>query len=133
MGRTTHIVNCVIENRSRILLLKRSQESKYPREWSGISGKVEENEEPLETAFEQIKEQVGLGKDKIRLVKEVDPLKFTGGGRNWIIHMFLFKSKNREVEVSSKYTDHKWMSPRSIEKYDTVPKFKKILELLGLR
>ena len=64
--RSTRIVTSFIKNSNKLLILKRSDKVRSMRGlWSGVSGIIENNEEPLNRAKIEILEEIGIKKDKI--------------------------------------------------------------------
>ena len=134
----TKVVTCLLENNGEILILKRSEKvGTYHELWGGIAGFVEENEEPQETAVKEIKEEVGIEKKDLLLVKKEDAIKFTDlyGGKlyDWIVYSFLFHIKDRDkIQIDREHTEFRWVKPSELKKYDTVPRFKEIvLKIFG--
>ena len=70
--RSTRIVTSFIKNNNKLLILKRSNKVKSMKGlWSGISGIIEKNENPLDRAKIEIFEEVGITENKITLVKAI--------------------------------------------------------------
>ena len=68
--RATKIVTSFIRDNDKLLILKRSDKVKSMKGlWAGISGIIENNEEPLSRAKIEIFEEVGITEDKINLIK----------------------------------------------------------------
>lgn len=132
------VVTCLLENNGEILILKRSEEvGTYQELWGGVAGFVEGNEEPQETAIKEIKEEVGIEKKDLLLVKKEDVIKFTDlyGDKlyEWIVYPFLFHIKDRgKIQIDWEHTEFRWVKPSELKKYDTVPRFKEIvLKIFG--
>ena len=132
------VVTCLLENNREILILRRSEEVGTYRElWGGVAGFVEENEEPQETAVKEIKEEVGIEKKDLLLVKEEDAIKFSNLYEDklyeWIVYPFLFHIKDRDkIQIDWEHTEFRWVKPSELKKYDTVPRFKEIvLKIFG--
>jgi 8-oxo-dGTP pyrophosphatase MutT (NUDIX family) len=128
----------LINNEGKILILKRSNKVKtYKGLWGGVAGYVEENEEPYDTAIKEIKEEVGLKKGDISIVKQLDPIVFTDyydkKRYDWKIFVFLFRiRKKSKIIIDWEHTDYRWIIPSEIVKYDTVPHLKEVIfKLLG--
>ena len=125
----TDVVTCIIENDGDILILKRSEEvGTYKELWGGVAGFVEENEEPYNAAIKEIKEEIGIDKDDVLLVKKANEIKFTDlyGDKfyDWVVHPFLFHIKDRDlIKIDWEHTEYKWIKPEDIKKYETVPRF----------
>ena len=85
----------LINNKGKLLILKRSDKVKtYRGLWGGVAGYIEDNEEPYDAAIKEIREEVGIEKEKIRFIKKLDPIEFNdfnnGENYNWKIFSFLF-------------------------------------------
>jgi len=131
------VVSCLLMNEDgEILILKRSDKVKtYKDCWSAITGYVEENEEPINTAYKEIREEVGLEKKDIFLLKEGKPIVFTDFYNEkrfeWIVHPFLFKTLNKgKIQIDWEHTNYSWIKPDEIVKFRTVPRLKNVV--LGL-
>jgi len=132
------VVTCLLENNGEILILKRSEEvGTYQELWGGVAGFVEEDEDPRETAVKEIKEEAGIEKKDLLLVKKEDAIKFTDlyGDKlyDWIVYPFLFHIKDRDkIQIDREHTEFRWVKPSELKKYDTVPRFKEIvLKIFG--
>ena len=74
--RSTKIVTSFIKNDNKLLILKRSDKVRSMKGlWSGVSGIIENNEDPADRAKIEIFEEVGIRKDKIILVKSMEKMK----------------------------------------------------------
>jgi 8-oxo-dGTP pyrophosphatase MutT (NUDIX family) len=132
------VVTCLLENNGEILILKRSEEvGTYQELWGGVAGFVEEDEDPRETAVKEIKEEVGIEKKDLLLVKKEDDIKFTDLYEDklyeWVVYPFLFHIKDRgKIQIDREHTEFRWVKPSELKKYDTVPRFKEIvLKIFG--
>jgi len=133
----TSVVTCVLKDSSgKILILKRSNKvGTYKGLWSGVSGYVEENEKPKDTAYKEISEEVGLNKKEVKLVKNSDPIEFSdvcdSKSYNWKIFPFLFEVlKKDKINIDWEHSDYDWIDPVDIEKFDTVPHFLDVVSSL---
>jgi 8-oxo-dGTP pyrophosphatase MutT (NUDIX family) len=114
---------------NKILLLKRSNQVKtYKGFWAGISGYVEKKEKPLETAIKEIGEETGLPPTDFKMIKRGKAIHFRsryeGKVFHWIIHPFLFCTATKNIRIDWEHVDYKWVLPKDISKYRTVPKLK---------
>ena len=130
----TQVVTVLLINeKEKLLILKRSNKVRtYKGLWGGVAGYVEENEKPYDTAIKEIKEEVGLEKDDIEFIKQLDPISFTDFYEekryDWTIFPFLFKIKEkRKIKIDWEHSKYKWISPSQIQKFDTVPHLKEIV------
>jgi 8-oxo-dGTP pyrophosphatase MutT (NUDIX family) len=74
--RSTRIVTSFIKDNDKFLILKRSNKVKTMKGlWAGISGIIENNEEPLNRAKIEIFEELGISEDKIKFLKSASKMK----------------------------------------------------------
>ncbi len=123
----------LLNEEGKLLILKRSEKVRtYKGQWGGVAGYVEENEKPFDTAIKEIKEEVGLRKNDINLVKQYGPVEFTdfyeGDYYDWKIYVFVFIiKKNSKINIDWEHIEKKWISPSEIGEYNTVPFLKDIV------
>ena len=129
--RYTKIVTSFIKDNDKLLILKRSDQVKSMKGlWAGISGIIENDEEPLERAKIEIFEEVGITEDKITLVKTTEEMRVNSPqykNHEWEIFPFLFVSKNPTVKLNWENSDFKWIDVDELENYETVPSLQKVL------
>jgi len=122
----THVVTCFLEHDGKIPLFRRSQRvGTYKGKWAGISGYIKAGNSPLDQALEELREETGLNREDIQLVKEGQPLEVIDEqlGRKWIVHPYRFRVLNPEkIVVDWEHTEMKWIDPKDIGKHETVPK-----------
>lgn len=118
-----HVVTCFLEHQKLILILRRSAKvGTYKRAWAGVSGFVET--EPLDQAYTEIREETGLFKSSIKLIQAGKPVEIIDNDlhRKWIVHPFLFHVTDPErLKIDWEHTEFKWIKPRDLSKYKTVP------------
>jgi 8-oxo-dGTP pyrophosphatase MutT (NUDIX family) len=122
------VVSCLLMDKNKkILILKRSDKVRtYKGCWSAIAGYVEENERPIDTAFKEIREEVGLEKEDVSLIKRGDPIVFSdvyeGEKYDWRVFPFLFETREKDkIHIDWEHIEYLWISPKNIVKFDTVP------------
>ena len=129
--RSTKIVTSFIRDNDKLLILKRSDKVKSMKGlWAGISGIIENDEEPLERAKIEIFEEVGITEDKISLIKATDEMRIHSPqykNHEWEIFPFLFESDNPTVKLNWENSDFKWINVEELENYETVPSLQKVL------
>lgn len=122
-----HVVSCFLKHGDKILILKRSPSvGSYPGRWAAVSGYIEGEERPLERAYQEILEEVGLEKEKLTLLASGEPLPIDG--EPWIVHPFLFEVSDGTIKLDWEHVDYKWINPEDISKYETVPKLNEALK-----
>jgi 8-oxo-dGTP pyrophosphatase MutT (NUDIX family) len=101
--------------------------------WAGISGIIEKNEIPLTRAKIEIREEVGISEDKIRLVKAAERLKVNSPqyeNHEWEIFPFLFEVKNPDIKLNWENSEYTWITIDELKNYNTVPNLEKVLQNL---
>ena len=134
MGKGTlgekKVVTCFLESDGEILILRRSgQVGTYQGRWAGISGYIETTAD--EQALTEIEEETGLGKEELQLVKKGEPLPIEDEklGVRWVVHPYLFHIKDRDkIIIDWEHKETRWINPKDIGSYQTVPKLKETLE-----
>ncbi|BDQ31354.1 MAG: NUDIX domain-containing protein [Nitrosopumilus sp.] len=129
--RSTKIVTSFIRNNEKLLILKRSDKVKSMKGlWAGISGIIENNEEPLKRAKIEIFEEVGITEDKITLVKSAEGMRVNSPqyeNHEWEIYPFLFEVENTEIELNWENSEFEWIDIKELENYETVPSLQQVL------
>ncbi|MFH1774048.1 MAG: NUDIX domain-containing protein [Methanobacteriota archaeon] len=121
------VVTVFLRHNKKILILKRSQKvGSYPGRWAGISGFIGENETPLDAARREVREETGAR--KIIVQKEGKYFSVVDEGKTWIVHPFLFDVQSSSLNLDWEHETFKWIAPREITKYKTVPALAEALE-----
>ena len=128
---STKIVTSFIKDDEKLLILKRSNKVKSMKGlWAGVSGIIENNEEPLKRAKIEIFEEIGITEEKIKLIKAVEEMKVNSPqyeNHEWEIFPFLFETKNPTITLNWENSEFKWINVDELEKYETVPNLQKVL------
>ena len=128
---STKIVTSFIKDDEKLLILKRSNKVKTMKGlWAGVSGIIENDEEPLKRAKIEIFEEVGITEEKIKLIKAVEEMKVNSPqyeNHEWEIFPFLFETKNPTITLNWENSEFKWINVDELEKYETVPNLQKVL------
>ena len=101
--RRTNVVTSFLNYNNKILILKRSEKIRTMKGlWSGISGIIENNENPIDRAKIEIFEEVGIKEKEIKLVKKLEKMKIQSQqykNHEWEIFPFLFETKKDNIEL----------------------------------
>ena len=128
---STKIVTSFIKDDEKLLILKRSNKVKTMKGlWAGVSGIIENDEEPLKRAKIEIFEEVGITEEKIKLIKAVEEMKVNSPqyeNHEWEIFPFLFETKNPTIKLNWENSEFKWIDVDELENYETVPNLQKVL------
>ncbi len=127
----THVVTCFLANREgRVLILRRSaQVGTYRGRWGGVAGYLETT--PVEQAYTELSEEVGLDRRDLELLREGEPLEVVDAelGRRWIVHPFLFRVRDTaKIRLDWEHTESRWIEPGEMRSYPTVPGLPEALE-----
>src|SRR5579872_1226413 len=102
--RPTHVVTCFLMRSDmpepRMLIVQRSQRvGSYHGHWAGISGFVEPGITPDEQAFTEIREETGLQRDHVQMLRRGAVVEYSDPelGRHFFIHPFLFAVSTPEA------------------------------------
>ena len=123
------VVTCFLESGGKILLLRRSEQvGSYQGRWAGVSGYIEST--PDEQALVEIEEETGLSGKDIKLIKIGEPLTVEDRemGVRWLVHPFLFHISDRsKIKIDWEHKEGRWINPKDIVNYQTVPMLKETL------
>ena len=112
-----------------MLILHRSQQvGSYRGRWAGVSGYIETTAD--EQALVEIEEETSLGREDLKLIKKGKPLpiKDEGLGIKWVVHPYLFHIKDRnKIKIDWEHKETRWIQPKDIDNYQTVPMLKETL------
>jgi 8-oxo-dGTP diphosphatase len=126
-----NIITVFLEHDKRILILKRSQKVKTMKtKWGGISGYIE-HEEPVKRALQEIAEETGLKNRNVTLLRIGRPLEAVESdkpGITWFVHPFLFSSNTDQIRLDWEHDEYRWINPKEIENYETVPRLEDALD-----
>ncbi len=129
MLRQKRVVSCFLESDGRILLLRRSgRVGTYQGRWAAISGYIEKTAD--EQALTEIAEETGLSGRDIELIRRGQPLEVRDEklGIRWLVHPYLFRVKERgQVSIDWEHEEARWLDPKEIDNYPTVPSLKEAL------
>ncbi len=119
-----HVVTVFVRRDEKVLILRRSDKvGSYRGKWAGVSGSVNGGS-PLMQAMKELEEETGLKGADVRFVKAGREFEVPDGsiGTTWVVHPFLFDAVNLDhFELDWEHSEHKWILPRELELFETVP------------
>lgn len=123
------VVTCFLESNGEVLILRRSQQvGSYQGRWAGVSGYIQTTAD--EQALAEIEEETSLSGEDLKLIKKGKPLPIEDEklGIKWVVHPYLFHIKDRgKIKIDWEHKETKWIDPKDIDNYQTVPKLKETL------
>ena len=134
--RPTHVVTCFLRRNDKrdvlILIVRRSERvGSYHGHWAGISGFVEPNVTPDEQAYTEIREETGLQRDQVHMIRRGIVVEHVDEalGRHFYIHPFLFDVLMPDaIQTDWEATEMRWIIPPQLRDYETVPKLWEVYE-----
>jgi ADP-ribose pyrophosphatase YjhB (NUDIX family) len=125
------VITVFLSHAGKILVLKRSTKvGTYQGHWAGVSGYLERTD-PLEQAYTEISEEVGLGSDQVTLVRRGAPLEVMDHvhDRAWRVYPFLFAVREPErIRLDWENTEMRWIHPGEVSRLQTVPGLAEVLQ-----
>lgn len=121
------VATAVLKKDDKILIVKRGNRvDTFIGKWSCISGRVEKS--PLESIIREIREETGIPEDRIKLIREGNPVFTRGEGLEFKIYPFLFEVEEENIQLNWENVEYRWILPEKIIKYRTVPRLKEVIE-----
>lgn len=129
--RTTRIVTSFLKDDDKFLILKRSKKVKTMKElWAGISGIIENKEEPLSRAKIEIYEELGIKENQLKLINSAEKLRIISPqyqNHEWEVFPFLFEVKNPKIKLNWENSEYRWIAKEELTNYQTVPNLDRVL------
>lgn len=131
----THVVTCFLLRHGvdgdAVLLVRRSDRVRtYRGAWAAVSGYLEPGVTPLDQAYTELREETGLDRDDVALLRTGEPLAFHDAqiDQGWVVHPFLFAiASPDQIRTDWEATDHRWVRPDEVSTYPTVPRLAEAL------
>ncbi len=130
-ARWAPVINCVVRYRDKILLVRRSKSLQlYPGKWNGVAGFLDDRKSLREKVEEEIKEEVGIPKTKIRQIRlgRIFDQEDATYKKTWVVHPVLVDVATNRIRLDWEAMDYQWVSPHGIGKFDLVPFFGTVMK-----
>jgi 8-oxo-dGTP pyrophosphatase MutT (NUDIX family) len=125
------VVTVFLTHCGKLLVLKRSKRvSTYKGHWAGVSGYLEKAG-PLNQAYTEMAEEVGLSAADVTLLSVGKPLEVVDESRDraWRVHPFLFAVHDRgKIRLDWENVEMRWIPPEELAELRTVPALRETLE-----
>lgn len=119
---TKRVATSILLNRDRILILKRSAAvGSFQHYWSGVSGFVEQGEEPLETSQREVEEETGISRASLELLTRAPPHLTEKPDQVFEVYSFLYLCTTDQVRLDWENDEFAWVAPEALRDYRTVP------------
>ncbi|MBC8214828.1 MAG: NUDIX pyrophosphatase [Candidatus Marinimicrobia bacterium] len=90
------------------LLLKRADNVIYPGIWQCVTGKIEQNEKPYQTAIRELHEETGLQPQAMWTIDQVNHYYEAELDRMNFIPIFGVEVSESKISLSDEHTNYKW-------------------------
>lgn len=121
--------NVFVKHEGKYLLLRRSEQKKYaPGFVHPVGGKIEWDEDPLQGALRELKEEANIEVKNLKLeavLTEIRPVK--GAEENWLIFHFSGEYESGEVGETEEGT-LEWFTKEEIVDEHLFPSVKEVIE-----
>lgn len=126
------VLTCFVEYAGKILLLKRSdQVGTYRGLWNSVAGYIDEAV-PLEDKIrEELREELGLGKDAIASLRVGKMYDFfdPGIGKTWfIVPCLATLAAEPHLQLDWEHTEYRWIGPEELGSFPVVPGLERSLQ-----
>ena len=123
--KRTEIVLAVVQCGAHICMARRSELVGTSKGlWSVVTGYVEPRVEPVEQAWTELREELGLQPPDVWLVRSGPSRALTSpaSGKQFLVYPFLFESAaEMAVNLNWEHTDVAWVAPSRLADADSVP------------
>ena len=90
--------------------------------WGVVTGYLEADADPLNQAWTELAEELGLAPPTLSLVRALPPVSLTSGasGKAFLVYPFLFESLSTEVTLNWEHDAVTWAEPSRLREADCV-------------
>lgn len=131
--RRAPVINCVVRYNGKILIVQRSAGMKfYPSFWNGISGFLDDERSVEQKAKDEIREELGIAEKDIITIHEgkVFEQEESSYDKTWLVHPVLVDVDTDNITLDWEAEKYKWIEVVEAKKYNLLPGFDKVLEVL---
>ena len=129
--RYAPVINCVVVCDGKILLVKRNLHMRlYPNYWNGISGFLDDQQSITEKVHEELREELHLLPESIRLVTVMQPLLQEAAeySKTWLIVPVRVEVATDQIELDWEAIEARWFAPEEVQGLRLLPGFSGVLE-----
>jgi ribose 1,5-bisphosphate isomerase len=123
--RPIEVVLAVVRCGDLICVARRSQAVGTSRgQWSVVTGYVEAGIDPVEQAWVEVAEELGLQPPELHLCSQLPavPLTSTTSGKAFVVYPLLFEcSSTSDVVLNWEHDAVEWVEPTRLDQPDCVP------------
>lgn len=114
------MVAVVLQWRGRVGLFRRSQAVSHDRgRWHCITGYLEPGASAFHRAVAEIREETGLGREKLLFIDRGPILKIPDSqGMVWTVHTFAAETHDRRLKLNWEHDSFRWVRPEKVLRFD---------------
>ena len=134
-ARWAPVINCVLKYKNKILVVERTKNLNfYPGYWNGISGFLDDQRSLNQKVFDELKEELGIHKTKIKKIKlgEIFDQEETKYKKTWIVHPVLVEVETDKIKLDWEARNYQWLAVEEVWKLKLLPGFGEVLKRLEL-
>lgn len=131
--RWAPVVNCVVENGGKILLVRRSKDMRlYPGFWNGVSGFLDDNKGLEEKVREELREELSIQAEDITSITlgQIFDQDAPEYNKTWIVHPVLVAVKETAIQLDWEAERYMWVTIEETKQMDLLPGFGLVLDAL---
>lgn len=128
--RYAPVINTVVTHGGKILLVRRSPDMRlYPNYWSGVSGFLDDASGIEDKVYEELHEELGLGKNDVGELTIARPLRQEAPEYNktWFVVPVLAVVTMDKVKLDWEAAEAKWFDPNEAKSLKLLPGFAEVL------
>jgi len=95
------------------LILKRSENKRYPSIWQSVTGKIDSEEKPVDAAYRETKEETGLSPQKLWSIDTVNYYYDPKRNIMNLIPVFGMLVDTQDITLSDEHQEYKWLNFQS--------------------
>ena len=130
-ARWAPVINCVLRYRGKILVVQRSTNLNfYPGYWNGISGFLDDQKSLKEKAAEELKEELGIPKTRIKkiVLGEIFDQEEPKYKKTWIVHPMLIEVSTDKIKLDWEARNYLWTNIQKAKTLNLLPGFDEVLK-----
>lgn len=134
-ARWAPVINCVLKYKNKILVVERNRKLNfYPGYWNGISGFLDDQGSLTEKVLDEIKEELGLPRSKIKriLVGEIFDKDEPRYKKTWVVHPVLVEVRTDQIKLDWEAKNYQWLTLQEAKRLRLMPGFREVLKKLSL-
>jgi 8-oxo-dGTP pyrophosphatase MutT (NUDIX family) len=129
--RIRPVISCLLKHKDEILILKRSKHvGSFQGYWSCISGYIEKEEDPLETAYREVFEETRMPRKEISNHFLEGPFYSEAEDVVFEAHWVLMETRIKRIVLDWEHEAYQWINSKKFSKEKVVPWLPTLIEYL---